>query len=185
MFAGHFGIAAAVKIVTKNLPVWSLIVSTQLLDIVFLPLTFVGLETIGDPIAGGRGTVIHAEYSHSLLGAVLLSFLAGALARRLWGWKNGVIIGLVTFSHWIIDFIVHVPDLPVLPGNFGNLPYLGLGLWQSTEGSIVIEVILLIIGGLLYLVYTVQKMKKKWNIKYLLQGILMILFLALSLAIGL
>jgi hypothetical protein len=71
MFAGHFGISAAVKSKTPETPLWSLIVGTQFLDIVFLLFNLVGLEYI-EPIGeGGYGNVmIYAFYSHSLVGAL-------------------------------------------------------------------------------------------------------------------
>ncbi len=184
MFAGHFGIAAAVKAKAMDLPVWALIISTQVLDIVFIPLALLGIESMGDPISAGRGNVIHAEYSHSLVGALLLSLIAGILAARVWGKKNGWVIGLVTFSHWIIDLIVHVPDLPILPGNLGNLPYMGFGLWQFATWSILLEALILIIGAILYLFYTFNHSNKKWNNKAIIQGVTMTLFLALSFVTG-
>jgi hypothetical protein len=42
----------------------------------------------------------------------------------------GIVIGLVAASHWLLDLIVHRADLPILPGNIGNLPRLGFGLWR-------------------------------------------------------
>lgn len=59
-------------------------------------------------------------------------------------------MGLVTFSHWILDFIVHSPDLPIFGKN--SLP-LGLGLWNSGPGfiiSIILEFILFTGGLMIY-----------------------------------
>ena len=39
-------------------------------------------------------------------------------------------------SHWILDFLVHRPDLPLWPGR----PKVGLGLWNSWIAEVVIEV---------------------------------------------
>lgn len=183
MFAGHFGIAAAVKVKAKDLPIWALFVSTQALDILFFPLALFGIESIGAPLTGGNGNVIHAEYSHSLVGAIAISFFVGIIATRFWGKKNGVVIGIVTFSHWIIDLIVHIPDLPILPGNLGNLPYLGLGLWQFSTWSILLEALILIVGACSYLIF-VFKHYKKWNNKAVIQGLSMTLFLAIIFIVG-
>lgn len=184
MFAGHFGVAAAVKGKAKDLPIWVLIVSTQFLDLVFSLLVWLGIENMGNPIPGGRGNVIHAEYSHSLVGAMVLSAIAGFLATRIWGKRNGWIIGFVTFSHWIIDLIVHVPDLPVLPGNIGNLPYMGLGLWQFATWSILLEVLILIIGALFYTIFTFNESNRKWTTRTVIHIVSMILLLVLSFVIG-
>lgn len=184
MFAGHFGIAAAVKVKAKDIPLWALLISTQLLDLVFMLFAIFGLETIGNPIDGGRGNIIHAEYSHSVLGALILSIISALLGARFWGRNNGIVIGIVTFSHWVIDFIVHVPDLPLLPGNFGNFPYMGLGLWQFTTWSIFIEVFILILGAVLYFTYLFNHSNKKWSNKEFIQGLLMTIFLAFTFMIG-
>ncbi|MDF2064851.1 hypothetical protein [Bacillus sp. Cr_A10] len=100
MFAGHFGISAAVKSKTPETPLWSLIVSTQLLDIVFIPFNLVGLENIESIGDGGYGNdMIYAFYTHSLVGSLILSVLAALLAKKLWGRKSGIITGAVVFSH--------------------------------------------------------------------------------------
>ena len=59
-------------------------------------------------------------------------------------------IALVVFSHWILDLLVHRPDLPILPGNMGNLPLLGFGLWQIPIVSAILELILVLAGAYLY-----------------------------------
>lgn len=184
MFAGHFGVAAVVKGKAKNLPLWSLIVSSQLLDIVFVPLSLIGLEGFGNQIEGGRGTVIYAEYSHSLLGAILLSIIAGVVATRYLGKQSGMVIGYVTFSHWIIDLIVHVPDLPILPGNLGDFPYLGFGFWQFPMLSLFLEGLLIIIGAFVYFRYAYRLSGEKRNSKGILKGSLMALLLIVSFVFG-
>ena len=81
MFAGHFGVAAAVKSKTPELPLWSLIVSSQLLDIAYIPFSLAGIERMEPVGDGGYGNVmIYAFYSHSLVGALLLALLAAGLA---------------------------------------------------------------------------------------------------------
>jgi membrane-bound metal-dependent hydrolase YbcI (DUF457 family) len=148
MFAGHFGLAAAVKAKTPEVPLWALMVSTQLLDILFVPLFLSGAETIeGEGYGGG---LIHADYTHSLLGTLLISMLAGLAAWRLWGKKGGGIIAGVVFSHWLLDLLVHRADLPLLPGNLGELPLLGLGIWRITSLSILLEASLIAVGAFLY-----------------------------------
>ena len=55
--------------------------ATEWLDVVFAPLLLLGIETIDSPPGGGYGTsVIHADYTHSLLGALVLSAAFGAVA---------------------------------------------------------------------------------------------------------
>ena len=139
MVAGHFGLAAGVKKIAPRLPLWSLLLATFFLDVVFVFFAAAGLEKIipidpANPNVYG-GSLIQAYYTHSLVGAVLISAIAGLFAGWRWGKQGGYVIAGVVFSHWILDLIVHHPDLPILPGNFGNLPLLGFGLWSVPESS--------------------------------------------------
>ena len=86
MIAGHFGLAAGVKSEVPAAPLWALMLATQWLDVFFVPLFLLGIET-ADPVDPANpnaygGSIIHAVYTHSLVGAVLLSVLAGVLAWR-------------------------------------------------------------------------------------------------------
>jgi hypothetical protein len=153
MIAGHFGFAAMVKAREPAVPLWSLMLATAWLDIVFVPLFLAGIETIA-PVEGsqiGYGTgVIHADYTHSLLGAVLLSVFLGALFGARWGRRSAIVLGLVSFSHWVLDLPVHRADMPLLPANAGGLPLLGFGLWRYPVVSILIELVLVLAGAWLY-----------------------------------
>ena len=120
-----------------------------------MPLFLLGIETItpldpANPNAYG-GAVIHADYTHSLVGALLLAGVAGGLAWLRWGRRVGATIGRrVAFSHWLLDVLVHYPDLPILPGNAGNLPLLGFGLWGLPPVAAFVELALVLGGAYLY-----------------------------------
>lgn len=151
MFAGHFGLAAAVKGRTPEVPIWALMLSTQLLDVIFVPLFLSGAETIDTSFGTGYGEgIIHADYTHSLVGALLIAILSGLLAWKLWGKRGGTAIGGLTFSHWILDLLVHRVDMPFLPGNVGGLPLVGFSLWQWPWVSAALEIILVVAGSILY-----------------------------------
>ncbi|MGW3996666.1 permease [Amycolatopsis sp. NPDC004772] len=148
MIAGHFGLAAAVKAGRPAIPVWTLMLATAWLDVVFVPLYLSGVETIdGEGYGGG---VIHADYTHSLVGALVLAALFGAVAANWLGREAGLVLGGVVFSHWLLDLVVHRADLPILPGNAGDLPVFGFGLWRLPAVSAVVELLMLAIGIGLY-----------------------------------
>ncbi|MEO8878252.1 MAG: permease [Polyangiaceae bacterium] len=154
MIAGHFGFAAAVKSKAPNVPLWLLMVACQWLDIVFVPLVAFGVEGL-EPISGvkspGYGEVIiHADYTHSLVGAALLSLLFGAVAAWRYGRRSGVILGLVSMSHWLLDLFMHRADMPLLPGNAGDFPRLGFGLWRSPAAAGGLELAFVVVGAVLY-----------------------------------
>ncbi|MFC5468224.1 permease [Cohnella suwonensis] len=158
MFAGHFGLAAGVRAKAPEVPLGALMVGTQLLDVVFVPLYLTGVEPIDTQLGEGYGRgIIHAEYSHSLLGALIIAVLAGLAARRLWGKRAGLILAGVVFSHWVLDLVVHRADLPLLPGNWGDLPLLGWGAWRSEGLSIGLELIILVVGFFMYMRSSLRK----------------------------
>jgi len=153
MITGHIGLAAGMKAQSRQIPLWGLMLATFWLDIVFLPLLLLGVEEITDKPGtdGGYGNaIIQADYTHSFIGAILLSVIFGVVAARWWGGQAGLVLTGVAFSHWVLDLIVHHPDMPFMPGNAGNLPRFGLGLWDAPWLSAVVEAILLAAGALLY-----------------------------------
>ncbi len=154
MLAGHFGLAAVVKAREPQIPLWALMVSTQFLDIIFVVLYAVGIEKIVpvEGSSGGYGQLIgrNFDYTHSLVGALIISLIAMLVAGIPWGRRNGLIIGAVVFSHWVLDLLVHRPDLAILPGNAGDLPRIGLGLWAIPWISIAMELVLILAGAYMY-----------------------------------
>lgn len=138
MIAGHFGFAAAAKSRAPEAPLWALMLATVWLDVVFVPLLAMGVETIATApgeTAGYGHAIINADYTHSVLGAALLSLLFGWIGARAWGRRAGVVLGLVAASHWVLDLVVHRADMPWLPGNLGGLPHMGLGLWTHPAAA--------------------------------------------------
>jgi membrane-bound metal-dependent hydrolase YbcI (DUF457 family) len=153
MIAGHFGFAAAVKSRERAVPLWALMLATQWLDVIFVPLFLIGVESI-DPVAGTTGgygnVIIHADYTHSLLGAAVIAVLSGLLAVSVWNRRTGAVLGAVVFSHWVLDLIVHRGDMPILPANAGGFPRLGFGLWKQPIASGGLELVLVLAGAFLY-----------------------------------
>lgn len=154
MTAGHFAVATGVKGLAPRIPLWALMVATYLLDFAFIVLVGFGRESFSplDATHPAYGQVtIHAPYSHSLIGAALLASMAALTARRSWGPNARLVMAGVVLSHWLLDLVVHRPDLAVLPANAGSLPLLGLGLWRAPTASALVEVGLCLGGTWLYL----------------------------------
>jgi hypothetical protein len=152
MIAGHFGFAAAVKSREMATPLWGFMLASVWLDIAFIPFLATGTEYIEKVPGAGPygGAIIHADYTHSLVGAVIISAMLGLPAAWAWGRRSGLMIGLVSFSHWLLDLVVHRGDMPLLPGNAGHLPKLGAGLWQLPTAAAGVELVLVIAGAFLY-----------------------------------
>jgi len=152
VIAGHFGFAAGVKAKAPAVPLWALMLACQWLDVVFVALYAAGVERL-EPIPGAGaygGVIIHADYTHSLVGAAVLSAIFGLVAAIRYGRRSGVILGLVAMSHWVLDLIVHRPDMPILPGGSGALPRLGFGLWRYPVYSAVLELAIVVVGSWMY-----------------------------------
>jgi hypothetical protein len=153
MIAGHFGFAAAVKSYERQTPLWALMLACVWLDVLFVPLFLAHIETIkyAPGTRGGYGAlIIYADYTHSLLGALALSVVFGAIAAIWWGRHTGFVLAAVVFSHWLLDLLVHRADMPILPGNAGSLPRLGFGLWRYPVSTAAIEAALILAGAFLY-----------------------------------
>ena len=153
MIAGHFGFAAIVKSRETKVPLWSLMLATAWLDIVFIPLFLMKVETL-EPLPGVSGSyggsIIYADYTHSLLGALVLSAVFALFFLPRWGKRCAIVLGFVAFSHWLLDLVVHRRDMPLLPGNLGHLPRLGFGLWQFKTASVLAELLLVVLGAWCY-----------------------------------
>ena len=118
MITGHFGLAAAVKSAEKPVPLWALMLATVWLDIIFAPLFLAGIETIDDVPGtdGGYGDgIIHADYTHSLAGALVIAAVTGWLCARFWNRRTGVVLGAVVFSHWLLDASTYLPFVRMTP----------------------------------------------------------------------
>ena len=154
MIAGHFGFAAGVKAKARATPLWALMLACQWLDVVFVPLLLAGVERFeavpGTKLGAYGGAIIYADYTHSFVGAIILSAVFGGVAALRYGKRSGTVLGLVSMSHWVLDLVMHRADMPILPGNAGDLPRLGLGLWASPAASAVLELALVVWGGAVY-----------------------------------
>jgi membrane-bound metal-dependent hydrolase YbcI (DUF457 family) len=152
MIAGHFGFAAMVKSRERTTPLWALMLATVWLDIVFVPLFVLHIETVESVTqrSGYGSAIIHADYTHSIVGMLILSAILGAAFLPKCGKRVALVIGLVAASHWVLDLVVHRADMPVLPANLYNLPLLGFGLWQRPQIAAGIELFLVVAGAVLY-----------------------------------
>jgi hypothetical protein len=158
MFLGHYGVAFALKRAEPKLSLGTLFVAVQLPDLLWGVFVLVGWERAR--IVPGHTAITPLEFldypiSHSLLGVVIWSIVAAALYYS-WPtrdtsrhWQAAVIVGLAVFSHYPLDVLVHVADLP-LTGNASTK--LGLGLWNNPTATLAAEALVFGAGLALYLV---------------------------------
>jgi hypothetical protein len=147
MFLGHLGAALAAKRIAPETSLGTTFLAAQLVDLAWPTLVLLGVETV--KIAPGITVVTPLDferypYTHSLVAALLWSAgfaLVYSLVRRDRR-KNAWILGALVFSHWILDWISHRPDLPLTLTGEARV---GLGLWNSLAATLVVE--LAIFGG--------------------------------------
>jgi FtsH-binding integral membrane protein len=161
MFIGHFAVGFGAKAAQPKVSLGTLFLAAQFLDLLWPTFLLLGWEQVA--IQPGITAVTpldftHYPVSHSLLAVVGWSILLGLLYwlfRR--NGQGAWIIGVCVLSHWLLDAIMHRPDLPLYPG---NSPRVGLGLWNSLPGSLLVEGLLFILGVALYARSTRAKNKK-------------------------
>jgi hypothetical protein len=180
MVLGHFAVAVAAKPRAPEVPVWALMVASQAMEIAFLPMVALGLE--GITMAGYGQSTINAHYTHSLVGALIIAAVMFAIGKAVWKTQRAAwTLGLLSASHWVLDLVVHRQDMPILPGNIGNLPLLGLGLWNYPWIALAIEIVLGLTGLLIYFRWARQKSQRdpRW---YWGPAITAVIFVALVLS---
>ena len=119
MFVGHYGPSFAGKAVKNSIPLWVLFVAVQLLDVFWSIFVLLGIEKVRI-VPGITKTnpldFYYMPYTHSLDGALVFAVAAGLvywLLRRADGWPGATVISTAVFSQWILDLVVHRPDLPL------------------------------------------------------------------------
>lgn len=151
MFIGHFGLAFGGKKI-KNPPSLAIMfVAVQLLDLLWPIFVLTGLETFTIEPGNTALTPLnftYYPYSHSFLISVFWAILFGIIYYYFTkNRNNSIFLVLLVFSHWILDFITHRPDLPLSP--FSDAKF-GLGLWNSPIIEIVLETGIFLVGLFLY-----------------------------------
>ncbi len=152
MFLGHFAVALGAKAAAPRTSLGTLFLAAQFIDLLWPSLLLLGIERV-DIVPGATAAVpldfVYYPFSHSLL-AVLLWALLFALFyyRRTYYTRGAWAVGLLVLSHWWLDTLVHRPDLPLYPG--GEY-FVGVNLWSSLTGTLLLESLLFAAGVVLYL----------------------------------
>jgi hypothetical protein len=153
MFVGHYGPAFAIKAIRPATPTWLLFIAVQIVDIAWATLVLLGIEKVRivpGITASNPLDLYYMPYTHSLAAAVLWAVAAIVLCRLLpeaRTWPAAAWIGLAVFSHWVLDLLVHKPDLPL----YDDTMKVGLGLWNYPVLALLLEALLLFGGMIMYL----------------------------------
>ena len=151
MFIGHFGLGLAVKKASPKTSLGTLWMAAQCLDLIWPLLLLAGIERV--EIDPGNTAVTPLDFvsypiSHSLLAATGWAFLFAGIYWLVTRYRAGTFwVWFLVLSHWVLDAVSHRPDLPLYPG---SSRLIGLGLWNSRPGTVLVEGALFIGGVILY-----------------------------------
>lgn len=149
----HIGIGFAAKPLAPKVHLWVLLVASELLDILWLAFYVTGIDK---DVSMERAS----PYSHGLFFASLWAIIAGLVAAAVYrDQRSGVVVGLLVFSHWLLDLITHPmgaifgglalsPDLPIF---FGGSRRVGFGLYNhSFLLAVITDMAIFLIGVSIY-----------------------------------
>jgi len=158
MLVGHHAVGFAAKRVAPSVSLGTLQLAAVFLDLIVFVDQLAGIEharvtpgiTAFSALDG-----YDVAISHSLLTAVLWS----AAFAMVYFWRlrdvgASVVLFGVVFSHWVLDWVSHRPEIPLAPGVHR---YVGLGLWNSITATLVVEGGLWVLGIVIYLRMTTTK----------------------------
>lgn len=155
MFIGHYSVSLVAAASPRAPHLGSLFIAAQLIDIAFFAFLLIGVEHMRLVPSANPTTAMDLydlPYTHSLVGAIAWAAGFAVLLRTLrLSWRAAAIGGVVVVSHWLLDLIVHQPDLTL----WGQPPKLGLGLWNMPVTEHVIEIIMAY-GALIWFAQTTK-----------------------------
>jgi len=156
MFAGHVGAALAIGKGARGVNVGVFVAAGLLLDIVLWLFVLLGWESVTIPadFASTHQAEFVFPYSHGLAASIVWSTLAAVAAwlayARLGSARASVavLVAAAVFSHWLLDALVHQPELPLAGEGSRKV---GLGMWQSMPIALIAETAIVVAGLLLFM----------------------------------
>jgi membrane-bound metal-dependent hydrolase YbcI (DUF457 family) len=158
MFIGHFGLSLGAKKIAPQVSLGTMFIATQFVDILWPFLLVADVEHV--KITPGFTEMnafefIHYPYTHSLLMGLVWGAVVGGIYYLIKKDLRGtLVVGLGVVSHWFLDAIVHVADLPLTP--FGETK-VGLGMWNHVSITLILEGTIFFTGLYFYMTSTRAK----------------------------
>jgi membrane-bound metal-dependent hydrolase YbcI (DUF457 family) len=178
MFIGHQAVAFAAKRAAPRTSLGVLMGAAMLLDLLWPVLVLAGVEMVRIKPGNTAFTPLAFDYypfSHSLVTSLAMSVLIALVYWRITRYAMGAwAVGAAVFSHWVLDFVSHGPDMPLAPGISTRV---GLGLWNSVLVTLTVE-ILMFAGGLWLYTRTMRPNEKSGRLSlWILVGFLGVSYL--------
>jgi hypothetical protein len=151
MFIGHYGPAFGAKAAMRAIPLWVLFVAVQFMDVIWSIFVLLGIEKVKivpGYMQGSSFDLYFMPYTHGLFGALGLSVIFGGAVTLFFRERRRAVFFIAAaavFSHWILDLLVHAPDLWI----YDDVK-VGFGLWRWLWISLPLELAFLYVGAWLY-----------------------------------
>ena len=160
----HFGIGLVAKRFFPKIPLWALLISVMAIDI----LSFIFIFALW-PSHGLFMAIVWSAIA-MLITLLITAFLNSKkdqdkkLTSTVWNkeiFYLSIIIGLLVFSHWILDLIgwpmsVINPNATGVPILFDDAVWIGLGVYTTWLGALVMDIGIFFVGLVIYLHYLMK-----------------------------
>ena len=144
MFAiNHAATGLIIKKICPDVPMAIILVSVQLIEILWVALNFLGVERATTEDSVGSVSDVHLEFmpfSHSIASTIVLA--AGAWIIIVLGFNKvniATAVALGISSHLVLDLISHARDIAIAP--FLDSKKIGLGLYEKPAVAFAFETI--------------------------------------------
>jgi len=156
MFAGHIGAALAIGGAERRVNIGVFVGAALLLDLACWILVLLSVESVRIPanFATTHQPDFTFPYSHGLRASLVWSVVAGLVTCTASGRlpqarvRAALLVGAAVFSHWLLDALVHAPELPLAGAGSTRV---GLGLWHRMPVALVVEAGIVLAGAWLFL----------------------------------
>lgn len=178
MGVGHLAIGLMLKRADPGVNLGLLFFLVFLSDFLLGIFYYAGIERaiVPNGFADLHYLTFNFPYSHGLVASFLWSAVVFALAYLLWRRGNkqkaALVMAFAVFSHFMLDAMVHVPGLPVVGENSQKI---GLRLWENMTLALTVEMVLVVVGIVLYLGVASRNFRARWGVL-----ILMVIFSLLT-----
>ncbi len=146
MLLGHYAVGLAAKKIAPRTSMGALVAAPILLDLLWPIFLLLGWEHV--TIVPNSNPFLRLQFdsypiSHGLIAVIGWATLYASAYFGLTRYLTGtILIWLGVISHWVLDWIVHLPDLQL----YATSRMFGLGLWNHRWLTVVIELTLFMIA---------------------------------------
>ena len=140
MFIGHFAVAYLLIALFPAVPPLVILTGVSFPDLLWPVLVLTGKETVTvSPDSPLQNAIRFTSYpySHSLVTGSLIAAIPGLFIAYFVSPAAGILFVAASASHWMLDVVTHLKDLPVL--GFGKDMRVGFGLWNHAKAAFVLE----------------------------------------------